>query len=67
MLVFEILERLEAILGEFQYKIKQGKMQTTLIVGQALDDSTIDQVLATLANHIGDIEHSAQCTTVTIF
>lgn len=66
MLVFEILERLEALLGEFQYKVQQGK-STTLIVGQALDDGTIDQVLATLASHIGDIEHCAQCTTITIF
>lgn len=66
MLVFEILERLETLLGEFQYKVQQGEV-TTLTVGQALDDSTIDQVLATLANRIGDIEHSAQCTTITIF
>jgi hypothetical protein len=64
MLAFEIMERIETAVGAVSFRIEKKAGHEVIEVGVTLTDEQLDQVLASVADQIGSIEHSPFKTSI---
>ena len=64
MLAFEIMDRIEAVVGAMSFRIEKKTGREVIEVGATLTDEQLDQALASVAGKIGSIEHSPFKTSI---
>lgn len=59
MFAFDVVERLEAIVGPVEFKVAGNQLKMT----PTLTDEQVDMALASIAQRIGMVDHTETTTT----
>lgn len=60
MFAFDVLEKIESVIGPIEYKISGNTIQ----VSPALNDEQMDIAMSVIANHVGMVDHIGNVTTI---
>lgn len=64
MFAFEIMDRIESVVGAMTFRIEKKTGVEVIEVGATLTDAQLDQALAPVAGKIGSIVHSPFKTSI---